>query len=215
MSSHLQHESIWVLNLQYSQIGVGRFRKRQQKCFMQAALVADLLISMQICESAKRKKTESRKYLTAKLVLWLHQYVACNCNHHLRTASTHWSSSETASQNKWGAECLTQHAIIHLAARTCLGAAVHTYTPIPPPPIEAVHFACREVGRTIDPAEMMVSKREAVSMSVLPSSTVEGPEISPSSAHCTISPWENGIFTGRRAEGKVIQAAKLCSPPRM
>lgn len=66
------------------------------------------------------------------------------------------------------------------AARTCLGAAVHTYPPpphpLPPsPPIEAVHSASHGLGRTIDPAEMMVSKREAVSMSALPSSTVEGP----------------------------------------
>lgn len=43
------------------------------------------------------------------------------------------------------------------------------------PPIKAVHSASHGVGRTIDPAEMMVSKREAVSMSALPSSTVEGP----------------------------------------
>lgn len=50
-----------------------------------------------------------------------------------------------------------------------------TSTPTPTPSIEAVHSASHGVGRTIDPAEMMVSKREAVSMSALPSSIVEGP----------------------------------------
>lgn len=49
--------------------------------------------------------------------------------------------------------------------------------PLPPPPSSpiAVQSASHGVGRTIDPAEMMVSKREAVSMSVLPSPTVEEP----------------------------------------
>lgn len=53
-----------------------------------------------------------------------------------------------------------------------------THTPPPHPPLSspmAVQSASNGVGRTIDPAEMMVSKREAVSMSVFPSSTVEEP----------------------------------------
>lgn len=36
-----------------------------------------------------------------------------------------------------------------------------THTPNPGPPIEAAHSASHAVGRTIDLAEMMVSKREA------------------------------------------------------
>ncbi|CAB1429932.1 unnamed protein product [Pleuronectes platessa] len=69
----------------------------------------------------------------------------------------------------------TQHPPTGPAQKLHLGATVRTYPPPPTTPlIEAAHSASRGVGRTIDPAEMRVSQREAVSMSALPSSTVEG-----------------------------------------
>lgn len=58
---------------------------------MQAALAADLY------SSHGRFMSQSLKWWTAELVLQLHQYVACNCSLHLRTASTRWCFSETAS----------------------------------------------------------------------------------------------------------------------
>lgn len=84
-------------------------------------------------------------------------------------------------------KCISEQVRSRLSDAACnhspwlLGLALvqlSTQTPPPPPPLSspiAVQSASRGVGRTIDPAEMMVSKREAVSMSVLPSSTVEEP----------------------------------------
>lgn len=136
MSSHLLHKSIWVLNLQYSQRGVGRFKKKKASGGFYASCIGcrSLLISRQVCESAKRQKTQNMKYLTAELVPWLHQYVACNCNRHLRTASTHWSSSETAPQNEWVSDAACDHSPW---LRVLLGLALvqlSTHNPPPPPP---------------------------------------------------------------------------------
>lgn len=50
-------------------------------------------------------------------------------------------------------------ALVQLSTRTPPPKA--TSYPTPNPPIEAVHSASHGVGRTIDLAEMMVSKREA------------------------------------------------------
>lgn len=117
--------------------------------------------------------------------MWLHQCVSCN--HHWRTTSSHWCSSETASQKSeelsvW--RSMQSFTLAASAAGTWCSCPHITLTP----PIEAVHSASRGVGRTIDPAEMMVSKREAVSMSAHPSSTVEGPwditQLSTLQNHC-------------------------------
>ena len=121
------------------------------------------------------------KYLVAELVYKLHQYVACNCNHHLRTASTHWSTPRNCISEQVrsrGSDAACDHSpwlrvplglsLVQLPTHT------HHHHPLPPV-IQAVHSASCRVGRTIDPAEVMVSKREAVSMSALPSSTMEGP----------------------------------------
>lgn len=143
---------------------------------MQAASAADLYSSQGTFVSQDRGKTTlNMKYLTGELVhklSVLHAVTATTWGQHPPTGppqKMHLRTSEE--QSVW-----RSMQSFTLAARTLLSAAIHTHptTTSTLPPI-AVQSASHGVGCTIDPAEMMVSKREAVSMSVLPSSTVEEP----------------------------------------
>ena len=117
MSPHLQHESIWVFNLQYCQRGAGRFffiKSIRGGFVLQLQIFPHLMARLWV--SSERKRNSEHEVPAC----WTSSPALCSLHPALEdTASTHWPSSETASQSKWRAECLTQHAIIHLGCVCC------------------------------------------------------------------------------------------------
>lgn len=108
--SHLQCDSIWVLNLQYSQRGVGGFKNGHQEDFV-AASSAAVLFSRNVCESGKRQKTEVSDGWTSSVA----SSVCCLQLQLPLEDGIHPLDLLISEQ----VQCLTQHAIIHLGCVCC------------------------------------------------------------------------------------------------